>query len=44
MNMAAMRNHSILALRINGWDNIAAGLRWAARNYMNPLSLLRLTS
>ena len=41
INMAAMRNQSIRALRANGWDNIAAGLRWAARNYINPLSLLR---
>jgi len=25
-------------------DNIAAGLRWTGRNYMNPLSLLKLST
>jgi hypothetical protein len=41
-NLAAIRNLSIRALRADGWDNIAAGLRWAGRNYLNPLSLLKL--
>jgi len=41
-NIAAMRNLSIAVLRADGWTNIAAGLRWAGRNYLNPLSLLKL--
>jgi predicted transposase YbfD/YdcC len=40
--IAAMRNLSIAVLRADGWTNIAAGLRWAGRNYLNPLSLLKL--
>jgi hypothetical protein len=38
------RRHSlsIAVLRADGWTNIAAGLRWAGRNYLNPLSLLKL--
>jgi hypothetical protein len=40
--MASMRNLTIAALRADGWTNIAAGLRWAGRNYLNPLSLLSL--
>jgi predicted transposase YbfD/YdcC len=43
-NMASMRNLAIGALRANGWDNIAAGLRWTGRNYLNPLSLLRIAT
>ncbi len=43
-NMAAMRNLAISALRADGWTNIAAGLRWTGRNYMNPLSLLKLST
>jgi predicted transposase YbfD/YdcC len=43
-NMAAMRNLSIRALRAAGRDNIAAGLRWASRDYTNPLSLLKLST
>jgi hypothetical protein len=31
-----------LTLRADGWTNIAAGLRWTGRNYLNPLSLLKL--
>jgi hypothetical protein len=38
--MAAMQHH-ISALRSAGRENIAVGLRWASRNYDNPLSLLR---
>lgn len=41
-NMAAMRNLAIAALRTTGWTNIASGLRWASRDYINPLSLLNL--
>jgi predicted transposase YbfD/YdcC len=41
-NMASMRNLAIAALRADGWTNIAAGLRWTGRNYLNPLSLLKL--
>jgi predicted transposase YbfD/YdcC len=41
-NMASMRNLTIGTLRAGGWANIAAGLRWTGRNYLNPLSLLRL--
>jgi len=41
-NIAAMRNLSIAVLRADGWTNIAAGLCWAGRNYLNPLSLLKL--
>jgi predicted transposase YbfD/YdcC len=41
-NMAGMRNLAIGALRANGCTNIAAGLRWTGRNYINPMSLLRL--
>jgi hypothetical protein len=37
-----MRNLSIAVLRADGWTNIAAGLCWAGRNYLNPLSLLKL--
>ena len=39
-NMAALRNFAIGALRAAGWDNMAAGSRWAGRNYRNALSLL----
>jgi hypothetical protein len=41
-NLAAMRNMTLRALRASGWDNIAVGLRWAGRDYLNPMSLLRL--
>jgi hypothetical protein len=37
-----MRNLAIGALRAHGWLNIAAGLRWTGRNYLNTLSLLKL--
>jgi hypothetical protein len=40
--MASMRNLTIGALRAGGWTNIAAGLRWTGRDYINPLSLLKL--
>jgi hypothetical protein len=39
-----MRNLTIGTLRAGGWANIAAGLHWAARNYYNPLSLLKLST
>jgi hypothetical protein len=42
--MASMRNLTIAALRADGWTNIAAGLRWAGRNYLNPLSLLNFVT
>jgi predicted transposase YbfD/YdcC len=41
--MASLRNLSIAALRADGWTNIASGLRWASRDYANPLSLLNIT-
>ena len=41
-NMASMRNLTIGTLRADGWTNIAAGLRWTGRNYLNALSLLKL--
>jgi predicted transposase YbfD/YdcC len=43
-NMASMRNLAIGALRAGGWTNIAAAVRWASRNYINPLSLLNLAT
>lgn len=43
-NMACMRNPIIGALRARGWVNIAAGFRWASRNYLNALSLLEVTT
>jgi hypothetical protein len=42
--MATFRNHAIASLRIHGWNNIASGLRWAARDYANALTLLGLAS
>ena len=42
--MAGLRNLAIAALRADGWTNIASGLRWASRDYANPLSLLHLTT
>jgi hypothetical protein len=41
-NMASMPNLTVGALRADGWTNIAAGLRWTGRSYLNPLSLLKL--
>jgi predicted transposase YbfD/YdcC len=40
--MASLRNLAIAALRADGWANIASGLRWASRDYTNPLSLLNI--
>jgi predicted transposase YbfD/YdcC len=40
--MASLRNLAIAALRADGWTSIASGLRWAGRDYHNPLSLLKL--
>ena len=37
-------NLPIAALRADGWTNIVAGLRWAGRNYLNPLSLLKFVT
>jgi hypothetical protein len=42
--MAGLRNLAIAALRADGWTNIASRLRWASRDYANPLSLLNLTT
>jgi hypothetical protein len=42
--MATMRNLTIAASRADSWTNIAAGLRWAGRNYLNPLSLLNFVT
>ncbi len=39
-----VRNLTSAALRADGWTNIASGLRWASRDYINPLSLLKLTT
>jgi predicted transposase YbfD/YdcC len=43
-NMASLRNLAIAALRADGWTSIASGLRWASRDYANPLSLLNLAT
>jgi len=43
-NMASLRNLAIAALRANGWTSIASGIRWAARDYLNALSLLNLAT
>jgi hypothetical protein len=40
--IAAFRSRAIASLRIHGWKNIAAGLRRAASDYANAVSLLRL--
>jgi len=32
------------ALRVSRWTSIASGLRWAGRDYLNALSLLRLAT
>lgn len=40
--MASLRNLAIGALRLTGKTNIAAGLRWAARNLGRALTLLQL--
>ena len=40
--LATFRSHAIASLRIHGWNNIAAGLRWAASDYANTLTLLGL--
>jgi predicted transposase YbfD/YdcC len=40
--LATFRSHAIASLRIHGWTNIAAGLRWAASDYANALTLLGL--
>ncbi len=39
-----MRNLALGTLRADGWTNIAAGLRWTGRNYLNPPSLLELAT
>ena len=41
--MASLRNLAIGTLKAHGWTNIASGLRWASRDYANPLSPLKLT-
>ena len=43
-NMASIRNLAIAALRGDGWTSIASGLRWASRDYLNALSLLKLAT
>jgi predicted transposase YbfD/YdcC len=42
--MASLHNLVIAALRASCWTNIASGLRWASRDYANPLSLLNITT
>lgn len=41
--MASLRNLVISACRLAGHTNIAAALRWAARDYHRPLTILGLT-
>ncbi len=41
--MASLRNLAISAFRLAGHSNIAAALRWAARDYHRPLTILGLT-
>ncbi|KOX11637.1 ISAs1 family transposase [Streptomyces sp. NRRL B-3648] len=41
--MAALRNLAISALRLDGYDNIAAGLRKHGRDTTRPLATLGLT-
>lgn len=41
--IASLRNLAISALRIAGHTNIAAALRWAARDHTRPLAILELT-
>jgi predicted transposase YbfD/YdcC len=43
-NMASLRNLAIAALRASGWTSIASGLRWAGRDYLNAMSLLKLAT
>ena len=38
--MATLRNTAISLLRIEGWDNIAAGLRHHTRAPESPIKLL----
>ena len=40
--IATFRSHAIASLRIHGWQNIPTGLRWAARDYANAITLLGL--
>ena len=42
-NLAALRNLAISALRLTGWDNIAAGLRDHAHRPLLPLTTYGLT-
>ena len=42
--MASLRNLAIATLRADGWTNIASGIRWASRDYSNPLSLLNIAT
>jgi len=41
--MASLRNLAISALRLSGHNNIAAGLRWTARDPSRSLTLLGIT-
>lgn len=41
--MAALRNLAIGALRLTGYDSIAAGLRHHARDTTRPLAALGIT-
>lgn len=41
--MASLRNLAISALRLTGHTNIAAALRWAARDPHRPLTILGIT-
>ncbi len=42
--MASLRNLAIAAQRADVWTNIASGLRWASRDYANPLPLLSIST
>ncbi|MBC7560380.1 MAG: ISAs1 family transposase, partial [Dermatophilaceae bacterium] len=41
--MASLRNLAISALRLNGHTNIAAGIRWTAREPSRSLGILGIT-
>jgi hypothetical protein len=41
--MASLRNLAISALRLDGHTNIAAALRWTARDPSRSLTLLGIT-
>jgi hypothetical protein len=44
LDARSLASLAIAALRADGWTSIASGLRWASRDYANPLSLLNLAT